>query len=141
MKLLTLVAAVLGTAGAVWALDASLQDRVRQLELDGEARQAHELLEDALRSAPGDADLLEYSARFADTRRDAEAVALYQRLADLPGLPVPRRQAALRRLIQLELAAGNRTAATAHLADLRNTGMPAPGAAADAATGFPDGLR
>jgi hypothetical protein len=126
VKLRTLVAAVLGTAGAVWALDASLQDRVRQLELDGEARQARQLLEDALHSAPGDADLLEYSAHFADTRRDAEAVALYQRLADLPGLPVPRRQAALRRLIQLELAAGNRAAATAHLADLRSTGVPAP---------------
>jgi hypothetical protein len=126
VKLRTLVAAVLGTAGAVWALDASLQDRVRELELAGEARQARQLLEDALHAAPGDADVLEYAAHFADTRRDAEAVALYQRLADLPGLAVPRRQAALRRLIQLELAAGNRPAATARLADLMNTGVPAP---------------
>jgi len=121
-----LVAAVLGTAGAAWALDAGLQDRVRELELAGEARQARQLLDDALHSSPGDADVLECAARFADMRRDAEAAALYQRLADLPGLAVPRRQAALRRLIQLELAAGNRPAATAHLADLRNTGVAAP---------------
>ena len=126
MKLRTLVAAVLGTAGAAWALDAGLQDRVRELELAGEARQARQLLDDALHSSPGDADVLECAARFADMRRDAEAAALYQRLADLPGLAVPRRQAALRRLIQLELAAGNRPAATAHLADLRNTGVAAP---------------
>jgi hypothetical protein len=126
VKLRTLVAAVLGTAGAAWALDAGLQDRVRELELAGEARQARQLLDDALHSSPGDADVLECAARFADMRRDAEAAALYQRLADLPGLAVPRRQAALRRLIQLELAAGNRPAATAHLADLRNTGVAAP---------------
>ena len=126
MKLPTLVALVLGTAGAVWALDASLQDRVRALELAGEARQARQLVEDALQSSPNDADVLECAARFADARRDAEAIALYKRLADLSGLDLPRRQAALRRLIQLELAAGDRPAATAHLAALRNTGAPAP---------------
>lgn len=126
MKLPTLVALVLGTAGAVWALDASLQDRVRALELAGEARQARQVVEDALQSSPNDADVLECAARFADARRDADAIALYKRLADLSGLELPRRQAALHRLIQLELAAGDRPAATAHLAALRNTGAPAP---------------
>ena len=86
MMLRTLVAAVLGTAGVMWALDASLRDRVRELELAGEARQARQILEDALHASPGDADVLEYAAQFADTRRDAEAITLYNRLAELPGL-------------------------------------------------------
>jgi hypothetical protein len=126
VKLLTLVAAVLGTVGAGWAVDAGLEDRVRSLELAGDARQARQLLEEALHASPGDADVLECAARFADEHRDAEAITLYRRLADLPGLAVPRRQAALHRLIQLELASGDRNAATAHLADLRSTGVPAP---------------
>ena len=126
MKLLTMVAAVLGTVGVGWALDAGLEDRVRSLELAGEAHQARQVLEDALHASPNDADVLECAAHFADARRDAEAIALYKRLAELQGLGLPRRQAALRRLVQLELAAGDRTSASAHLAALRNSGAAAP---------------
>ena len=126
MKLLKLVAAVLGTVGVGWALDAGLEDRVRSLELSGEAHQARQVLEDALHASPNDADVLECAAHFADARRDAEAMALYKRLAELPGLGLPRRQAALRRLIHLELAAGDRSAASAHLAALRDSGAAAP---------------
>ena len=126
MKLLTFTAAILGTALGLPAGDAGLPERVRALELAGEAHQAKQLLDDALRSSPADADALEAAAHFADMHRQPEAMALYQRLADLSSAATPRRQAALRRLVQLDLETGNRAAATTHLAVLRNLRGTAP---------------
>ena len=48
MKLLMLAAAVLGTAGVMVAMDAGLQDRVRSLELAGDAKQARQILDEGL---------------------------------------------------------------------------------------------
>jgi len=113
VKLRTLVAAVLGTAGAVWLWMQACRP-VRQLNwmekrAGAPASGGRAALDARRRRSPG------VLPHFADTRRDAEAVALYQRLATCRGslCTSPGRTA---RLIQLELAAGNRAAATAHLA-------------------------
>ncbi len=121
-----LIAAAAGTVGLVWGSDARLLDKVRGLEAAGEARQARQLLDQALRSAPTDVDVLEATAHFEDTHRNPQARALYQRLLAAPGLTGARRESALRRLVELDLAAGDRESATSHSAGLRQTGINVP---------------
>lgn len=140
MKLLMFTAAALGAAGMVWGMEASLADQVRSLESTGEARQARQLIDRALRATPADADVLETAAHFEDVHRTPMARPLYRRLVDAPGLPEQRRQAALRRLVGLELAAGDRAAADARARDLRTTGGTVPAIARAAQPVFPMGL-
>lgn len=119
MKLLTMIAAAIGAAGMALCADSGLLDKIHGLEVAGQSRQAGQLLDQALRSAPTDPDLLEAAAHFADIHRSPEARLLYQRLLDSAGPAGPRRQAALKRLVELDLAAGDRAAANTHAAGLR----------------------
>jgi hypothetical protein len=139
VKLLTLVAAALGTAGMVWGADSGLLDKIHGLEAAGEARQAHQLLDQALRSTPGDVDVLEAAAHFEDAHRSPLARSLYQRLLDAPGSTGARREAAQRRLVELDLAAGDRSAANAHAAGLRSAGGSVPEIAQASQPVFPMG--
>lgn len=122
MKLLMTTAAALGAAGLVWGAEAGLADKVRALEATGDARQARQVLDQALRSTPADADVLEAAAHFEDVHRSPLARPLYRRLVEATGLPEERRQAALRRLVELELAGGDRAAANARAQGLRQEG-------------------
>jgi len=122
VKLLISIAAALGMAGMVWGADAGLLDRIRGLEAAGEARQARQLLDQALRSTPANVDVLEAAAHFEDAHRSPQARSLYQRLVDSPESSGARRQAALRRLVELYLLVGDRAAANAHVAGLRLAG-------------------
>jgi hypothetical protein len=126
MKLLTLGAVLLAVSAAASGIDASLVPHVRALEAAGEAGEARLAVETALRAAPRDAATLEFAAHFADERRGPEARALYGRLAELTPAGEARRVAALRRLVELDLIAGERPAAAAHLAELRGLGADAP---------------
>ncbi len=139
MKLLTITTAALGAAGLVWGAEAGLADKVRALEATGEARQARQVLDQALRATPTDADVLETAAHFEDIHRSPMARPLYRRLVEAPGLSEERRQAALRRLVELELSAGDRTAATARAQGLRREGGTAPEIARAAQPVFPMG--
>jgi len=139
VKLLMLTVAALGAAGMIWSADGGLAEQVRGLEAAGDGRQARQVLERALQSSPGDADVLAAAAHFEDTHRSAQARALYQRLIDSPGLAAERRQAALRRLVELDLAAGDRAAAETHLQGLRLPDGTAPELARAARPLFPMG--
>lgn len=140
MKLLKLTAAALGAAGLIWGADASLADKVRGLEASGEARQVRQLLDKALRASPSDADVLEAAAHFEDVHRTPQARGLYQRLIDTPGLTEARRQTTLRRLVELDLALGDRAAADAHVRGLRLAGGVVPELARAAQPVFPMGV-
>jgi hypothetical protein len=122
VKLLMSIAAALGTAGMVWSADAGLMERIRGLEAAGEARQARQLLDQALRSTPANVEVLEVAAHFEDVHRSPLARSLYQRLLDAPELADARRQGVLRRLVELDLAVGDRVAANTHAAGLRLAG-------------------
>jgi hypothetical protein len=137
VKLLTLGLAVFATIG--WAADANLAGRVRALEAAGEARAALQAIESALGTNPRDAATLELAAHFADERRDPRARELYERLSALEAAGPALREAALRRLVELDLIAGDRPAAVAHLARLRELGAVAPELPARAKPVFPMG--
>jgi len=124
----------------VWGADGSLADRIRGLEATGEARQARQILDGALRSTPADANVLETAAHFEDEHRSDQSRALYQRLLDAPGLPEERRQRALRRLVELDLQAGDRAAAETHIRSLRLAGGAVPELARAAQPVFPMGV-
>lgn len=134
-----LTAAAIGTAGMVWGADAGLMDKVRGLEASGESRQARQLLDQALRSTPTDVDVLEAMAHFEDAHRSPLARSLYQRLLDSAEPAGARRDAALRRLVALDLAVGDRAAANAHAAGLRSAGGGPPAIAQAAQPVFPMG--
>jgi hypothetical protein len=139
VKLLMLVTAALGTAGMVWGADTGLIDRLRGLEAAGEARQARQLLDQALRSTPGDVDVLEAAAHFEDAHRSPLVRSLYQRLLEAPGSTGAQREAALRRLLELDLVLGDRAAANTHAAGLRSAGGSVPEIAQASQPVFPMG--
>jgi hypothetical protein len=139
VKLLTFVTAALGTVGLAWGADAGLMNKIRSLEAAGDARQARQMLDQALRSTPSDVALLEAAAHFEDAHRSPQARSLYQRLLDAPSLTGAQREAALRRLVALDLAVGDRAAANAHAAGLHSAGGAAPQIAQAAQPVFPMG--
>jgi hypothetical protein len=122
VKLLMLAVTIAACAASAGAADAAWMRRVQDLEALGEAREARRQVDQALRAAPHEAATVEFAAHFADAYREARARALYAQLCALPDLAVPRREAALRRLVELDLLAGDRAAAQAHLAALQQAG-------------------
>lgn len=104
-------------AGPLWSLDSSeLAGRVRALELSGEVRAARQMLDQAVRANPRDAEAAAQRAAFLDQRRDPGAREAYEKLLALPGLNPDVRRDATRRLAALDLVAGDRASAERRLA-------------------------
>ena len=108
-------------AGEIW-----------QLESKGDAMQARERLQKAADASPGDAGALRAYAEFLDRHRDPSARAVYAKLDQALARNAPERVAVLRRLVILDLVAGDRAAATRDLKiynDAGGSGMSLPVAA------------
>jgi hypothetical protein len=101
-------------AGEIW-----------QLESKGDALQALERLQKAADASPQDAAALRAYAEFLDRHRDPGARAAYGKLDRLlahQAAKSPERAAVVRRLVILDLLAGDRQAASVHLIAYREAG-------------------
>lgn len=105
----------------VWGAD-DLGRQVRELELRGQVREARQVLESALKARPGDLSALSLYASFLDERRDPEAKAAYQHLAQAAPEGSAERRRALARIVVLNLLAGERAGAQQALAAYRQAG-------------------
>lgn len=115
----------LGAAGGGLAVKPMHAQDARQLELQGDPAGALQSLEQAARQSPSDANSLAL-AEFLDRYNRPEARAHYAKLIG-SGLAAEQKRAVLRRLVALDLLAGDRTAATEHLAAYSaagGTGLP-----------------
>src|SRR5258708_39350367 len=92
-------------------------DRARQLSKSGDSAGARTLLAQAARSNPGDVTVLSEYAEFLDRYGDPGARAAYGKLFDALSSSgdSARRAAVARRLIALDLLAGDRAAAEKHM--------------------------
>ncbi len=102
-----------------------------QLESKGDAMQARERLQKAADTSPGDAGALRAYAEFLDRHRDPSARAVYAKLDQTLARNSPERAAVLRRMVILDLLAGDRDAATRDLKtfnDAGGSGMSLPAA-------------
>lgn len=105
-----------------------LAARAQQLERQGDPAAAQRLFDEAVRQGSlSDADTLA-RAQFLDRYNRPEARALYTKLAAGSGLDAATKRSVLRRLIALDLLAGDRASAAQHLAAYSaagGTGLPA----------------
>jgi hypothetical protein len=93
------------------------------LEIKGEAAQAHERLQKAAQS--GDVAAIRSYAEFLDRHRDPAAREAYAKLADAlksAGAPQPQQAAVARRQAILDLLAGDQTSAARHIEAYRAAG-------------------
>src|SRR5689334_12017681 len=98
-------------------------DRARQLTKSGDALAARTLLAQAARSNPSDITSLSEYAEFLDRYGDPNARAAYSKLLDaLSAGDSGKRAAVARRLVALDLLAGDRVAAQKHLEAYRAAG-------------------
>ena len=104
-----------------WGAD-DLGDRVRQMEVRGQARAARQALDAAVKAAPRDIPTLTLYAEFLDQRRDPGTAAAYEKLLSVAGANSPAGKLALRRLTALSLHAGDRSAAAKHLSAWQQPG-------------------
>jgi hypothetical protein len=137
MKSLPVLVAVLGCAAASWGGDTE-QDvlrRAQALERDGGAAHARELYQRAVNDAPADASAVLRYAEFLDRYHDPGARSEYQKAVSLLTGPAQSQERArvARRLVLLDLAAGDRVGAAAALAAYHAAGgtgwpqeLPAP---------------
>ncbi len=116
-----LAVALMGSAAIVFGAD-ELSTRARQLELQGQSREAKQSLESAVKAAPRDVAALTAHAEFLDGRRDPETRAAYEKLLAVAGPTSPAGKLALRRLTSLDLLSGNRSSAEQRLGALRQAG-------------------
>ena len=101
-----------------------------KLEARGDGATAREQLRRAAENAPSDPLALEAYAAFLDRHRDPAARDVYQKLSDLLAAnraSAGERARIARRLVTLDLIAGNREAAARHLEEYRSAGGTAPG--------------
>jgi hypothetical protein len=98
----------------IWAAD-DLAPRLRQLEVQGQPREARRTIDSAVRANPRDPATLAQFAAYLDRRGDPGARAAYEKLAAAAGPNSPQTLAALRRLAVLNLLAGDRASAQRHL--------------------------
>lgn len=99
-------------AGEIW-----------RLESKGEAMQARERLQKAADASPQDPAALRAYAEFLDRHRDPATRAVYVKLDQVLARANPKERAAvLRRLALLDLLAGDRDAAAAHVSAYRDAG-------------------
>jgi len=115
-SLVTVLIPVLGLGLAAGAEDLSI--RAWQLESKGDGAGARELLEQAARRGAGDA--LEAYAQFLDRHRDPAAREAYEKA--LNAAQGEQRRVPARRLVVLDLVAGDRNAAERHLEEYRAAG-------------------
>lgn len=106
-----------------------LETRVRQLEMQGDALGAQTLLEQALEEQPQNPDHLLAYAEFLDRHSNPKAREIYAKLLErLPGGGNGERRALVaRRLVILDLVAGDNQAAARHLEAYRAAGGRALG--------------
>ena len=96
-----------------------------KLEAKGDGVLARDQLRRAAESRPNDPLALESYAVFLDRHRDPEAREVYQKLSDLLArnrASASERARVARRLVTLDLIAGDRTAAARHIEDYRSAG-------------------
>jgi hypothetical protein len=129
----SVLAVLLGIAVAVYGED--FGSRAWELERKGDAAAARQLLEAAVRGAPADPAPLRAYAEFLDRHGELEARALYSKLLDLyPNTGNSSGRAAVaKRLVTLDLLAGDLKDARAHLAAYHKAG--------GTALGFPEILQ
>jgi hypothetical protein len=111
--------------GLITVLQASPNlDRVRQMERSGDALGARTLLARAAQSSPGDATAAAELAEFLDRYGDPGTREAYGKLLDIlkKSGDSAGRQAAARRLLTLDLLAGDQTAAQRHFEEYRAAG-------------------
>lgn len=123
MRLLYVFVALCGVS--TWGFAQDLAAQAWQLESKGEAAEALNLLENAVKASPQNTEALRAYAEFLDRHRDPAARDVYAKLLDaLPrsGASSRARAQAARRLVILDMIAGDRTAAEKRLADYRAAG-------------------
>ena len=118
MRSLRLLALTLGITGGCYAQEA------RQLEAKGDALAARNTLEALVRRAPTDAVALSAFAEFLDRRSDPSAREIYEKLYDALKSSGDQKKIAqvARRLVVLDLLAGDQNSAVRHLAAYRSAG-------------------
>ncbi len=102
-------------------------DRAAQSEKSGDAAQARSILAKVAQTSPNDPQVVLQYAEFLDRYNDAEARGAYRKLVDLPSAsssPVFDRTRVLRRLVVLDLIAGDRTSAVSDMAAYHAAGGP-----------------
>ncbi len=120
--------------GLITVLQASPNlDRVRQMERSGDALGARTLLARAAQSSPGDATAAAELAEFLDRYGDPGSREAYGKLLNIlkKSGDSAGRQAAARRLVTLDLLAGDRTAAQRDFEEYRAAGGKAIAALPD----------
>jgi len=109
------------------ALSQEISVRARQLEEKGQAAAARSLLLSAIREAPNDAVALTIAAEFLDRHGDPAARDTYERLlAVLEKTNSPERAKYARRLVALDLLAGDSAAASRHVSLTGKSAVPSP---------------
>src|SRR5258708_5391864 len=118
MRTLGLLALTLGMTGGCLAQEA------RQLEAKGDAVAARAALEALVRSAPSDSSGLSALAEFLDRHADPTAREAYEKLYDALKSSGDQKKIAqvARRLVVLDLLAGDQSSAVRHLAAYRSAG-------------------
>ena len=108
--------------GAAHAQDAA--EQARQLEIRGEGARAELLLREAASGSAASVSVLQAYAEFLDTHGSADTRRAYEKvLANLPRTASPEeRVAAIRRLVVLNLAAGDQAAAANYVRQYREAG-------------------
>lgn len=104
-----------------FAQPGGLAEQARSLEANGNPGQARALLEKAVRERPTDVAALVAYAEYLDRRGDMERRNAYERLLQAPAGDDVKRVAA-RRLVTLDLLAGDQAAARRHAAAYRAAG-------------------
>jgi len=123
MRLVCVFATITLAAVGLWAQD--LSGDAWRLEVRGEAAEALDQLQKAAAGAPNDPLALEAYAAFLDRHRDPGARAEYGKLSQLLARnnanPAERARIS-RRLVLLDMLAGDRAAAATHLGEYRAAG-------------------
>ncbi|MCX6625862.1 MAG: hypothetical protein NTY38_33325, partial [Acidobacteria bacterium] len=129
------VSFLLASSALGFAQDGDWAARARQLEGTGDGAGALALLKQSVQDSPGDLSALSAYAEYLDAQRDPDAREAYEKLLTSLGTAAnsERRAGVARRLVILDLLAGDRTAAVRHLEQYRGAGGRAltPPAAVD----------
>jgi hypothetical protein len=104
-----------------WGFE-DLASRSLEMISQGQTREARQALDEAVKRMPGDAAALTIRAEFLDHHNDPGARAAYEQVVQGAGSATPQGIAALRRLVELDLLAGDRAAAEKHLAAWNSAG-------------------
>jgi len=123
MKAFASVLLAILTFGTLGVADDSAP-KARQMEKEGDAAGARQLLQRAARSSPPDIGALTAYAEFLDRHHDPEARAAYEMLMKALTRPEdrPKVDAAAKRLLALDLLAGDMAGADRHFADYKSLG-------------------